>query len=206
MIVGHATRRRLKNGLVGFVGVLASAVHGGTVPSAAHAQADAVQAAPAVPAETEPPQNATVEASGAPAQVTGWIPRLRGITWDVQLEGGIGLQLADDVVFIGFGRLRGGLLWLLEPWLLFAGVTGEVGRLANYGVGAQLEVAHTENGMSGQLGMTYADGARGIFHASVGYALLNLEWQHDFGGRYASNALFLKLRVPIGALAALLSR
>jgi len=165
-------------------------------------EADSVAAAGAVEQPSSDSTSAPVVAAesnqtdpDAPVP-TGGLPAMRGVSWDFELELGVGFAVQGDLDDELLGRARGGVLFIQEPFFLSVGVTGEVGGLAGYGVGLQGDLIHLWGGYTFQVGAEYAEGGAWIVHAGLGYAILSAEWQHDFDTD--ADALFFKLRIPIG--------
>jgi hypothetical protein len=107
---------------------------------------------------------------------------------------GIGIDHALDTNVMA--RLRLGALFAYEPWVLNLGVTGELGALAEQGVGLEFELNH----MAGpwlQINASRVADARWMGHAALGYAVVGIEWQHAFSGE-PSEAVLLVLRLPAG--------
>lgn len=128
-------------------------------------------------------------------------PRL---TWDLLLEGAAGFPLHGKVANTFFGRARAGVLWIGGASAVAFGPTLIGGGITDWGAGAEAEVFSMRTGLSMQVGGGYLDGNSGELHVSLNYALLGIEWQHRFAPS-DSDALFFKLRVPVGALVAVFS-
>jgi hypothetical protein len=88
------------------------------------------------------------------------------------------------------------MLVMHEPWIVAFGPTVEVGGLTAAGIGGQLDVIHLATGLSVEAGAAFSMDAP-VSHASIGYAVLGIEWQHRFAPERA-DALMFRLRVPIG--------
>lgn len=161
----------------------------------------ALDPAPAGPSSLSPAPVAPVQNPGAPVAFIGdggaFMPQRRGISWDLHLEGGLGVALRNDLPDTFFGRARAGLLIMHEPYLYAFGPSIEVGGLTGLGFGGQLDAIHLTSGMSLELGAAFAATDEAVIHASLGYALFAVEWQHRFASDSA-DALMFKLRIPIG--------
>jgi hypothetical protein len=126
--------------------------------------------------------------------------RITGFGPDAQVTGGIGFELGEMIDNPFLARLRLGGLYAYEPFVIHLGVTGEVGALAELGLGGELELDHF-NGAYVQLAAASTNGPDLMLHAAVGYTIVGVEWQHRFadvnhGGE--SDALLLQVRLPLG--------
>jgi hypothetical protein len=133
--------------------------------------------------------------AGAAAQVFAEELRIEGAWPDITLTGGGGIGLGNGLDTNVFGKLRLGVLYAYEPWIASAGVIGELGALAERGVGAELELHHF-SGLWLQAGGARVLRAQWMGHLTFGFSLFGVEWQHRFGER--SDALLFLLRAPIG--------
>ncbi|HEX7479650.1 MAG TPA: hypothetical protein VF331_17730 [Polyangiales bacterium] len=140
-------------------------------------------------------------AVGAPARLRAddfaRLPPIRGFGPDAQITGGGGFGLGRSLDNNFLGRARLGLLYAYEPWLVSAGVTGEVGALAGLGVGAELELNHFD-GAYAQLGLARAQGVELMSHVAVGYTIFGMEWQQRFTHTGVDHALLAEVRLPLG--------
>lgn len=132
------------------------------------------------------------------------LPQRRGVSWDAQLEGGLGIALRNDLPHSWFGRARVGMLVVHEPLIFAFGPTVEVGGLIGLGVGGQVDLIHLATGMSLEAGGAAAASDELVTHLSLGYSIFGLEWQHRFA-RQSADALMFRLRVPVGVIAFLWS-
>jgi hypothetical protein len=142
------------------------------------------------------------------ALLAAWVPvdaamaqaaaeeRITGVFPDAALSVGAGIGLGNGLSDNVFARLRLGGLLAYEPWVVNLGITGEVGGLAELGLGGELEVNHF-GGLWLQLNGSRVDGAQYMGHLALGFTLFGVEWQHRFGGS-DDNALLFLLRLPIG--------
>jgi hypothetical protein len=166
--------------LLAALGVAAATL---VIPLAARAQA------PAQPAQVVP----------APADQ----PRTR-LTWDLNLDGALGHAFEGEGHLSGFGRIRGGLLFINEqdlaaPLLLSAGLTYEASDLSLATIGAQGEVLSLGMGGWLQLGAMFdAVRVRPAFMAALGFSLVGAEVQlrgDEQEGTFW--AVYGKLRIPV---------
>lgn len=139
---------------------------------------------------------AGLPAGSAVAQAAAEERRITGAFPDAALSVGAGIGLGNGLSDNVFARLRLGGLLAYEPWIVNLGITGEVGGLAELGVGGELEINHF-GGLWLQLNGSRVDGAQYMGHLALGFALFGVEWQHRFGGG-DDNALVFLLRLPIG--------
>lgn len=134
--------------------------------------------------------------AAASAQVFAEELRIEGAWVDAALSLGGGIGVGNDLDSNVFGRLRLGALYAYEPWIVNLGVTGELGALAERGVGAELEVNHF-GGPWAQFGISRVLDAQWMSHLALGFAVFGVEWQHRLGTPSRHAVLFL-LRAPIG--------
>jgi len=134
--------------------------------------------------------------SGAHAQVFAEELRVKGFWPDLGLTGGAGFGLDHKLQMPVFARARVGALYAYEPLILSFGVSGEVGALARRGLGLELELTHFGGGWA-QAGFERVLGSDFMLHATLGYMIIGLEYQHRFDS-IPSDALLFVLRVPIG--------
>lgn len=128
------------------------------------------------------------------------LPQLRGVSWDAQLEGGLGIALRNHLPHAWLGRARVGMLVMHEPLIFAFGPTVELGGLTGLGVGGQVDLIHLATGMSLEAGGAAAASDELVTHLTLGYAIFGLEWQHRFA-RQSADALMFRLRVPVGVIA-----
>jgi len=131
----------------------------------------------------------------AHAQVFSEELRIEGAWPEITLSGGGGIGLGNTLDSNVFGKLRLGALYVYEPWIVAGGVIGELGALAERGLGAELEVHHF-GGLWAQVGGSRVLRSQWMGHLTFGFAVFGVEWQHRFGEN--SNALLFLLRAPIG--------
>lgn len=131
----------------------------------------------------------------------------RGLSWDLNVEAGVGLPLSGELDKKSryMGRLRLGLLVADEPFFLALGVVGELGGLVGQGAGLQLELLDFYTGLSAHGGVLYAGQGAWTTHLGLGFAIFGVEWTHAYEAHPdARNALFFKVHVPIGVIALML--
>ncbi len=133
----------------------------------------------------------------ARAQVYAPELRTRGFGPDLQVQGGIGFGLTHKLDNNFLGRIRLGGLYAYEPWIANLGATLEVGGLASFGLGGELEI-NTFGGGYGQLGFTHDEQKAWLSHLGVGFMIFGLEWQHLFAPKLNDDALLFDVRVPLG--------
>ena len=120
-----------------------------------------------------------------------------GLGPDAQLVGGLGFGVDGklDNYFLARGRL--GALYATAPWIVTLGLTVEVGALAGFGWGGELELSR--GGLFfGSVGASRVDQGRWLMHAGLGFMIFGLEWQHTLEGPNPNNALLLEVRLPLG--------
>ena len=132
----------------------------------------------------------------AAAQVYAEELRIQGAWPDIAVSLGGGIGVGNSLDTNVFARLRLGGLYAYEPWVVNLGVCGELGALAERGVGAELELNHF-GGPWGQVGGSRVLGGQWMGHLALGFAVFGVEWQHRFGDE-TSNAVLFLLRAPIG--------
>jgi hypothetical protein len=135
--------------------------------------------------------------SAASAQIIPEELRVRGFSWDLQIEGGLGFGLDARLPDIALGRLRAGALLADEPLIYNLGITGELGGLASRGVGAEIEVNHF-GGPWIRAGFSHVRGDDWMTRLSLGFAIFSVEWQHRLASWTPRHALMFQLRLPIG--------
>jgi hypothetical protein len=125
----------------------------------------------------------------------------RANTWDLNLEGGYGKELNDGGKWLGWGRLRAGLLLVREPRYLMLGATAELASRQRVTLGLQGELADATSGLWLQAGPTLD--VRGNFGGmlAVGLSFLGVEIQRrPVDGLGDSTILLGKLRLPLGVI------
>jgi len=128
---------------------------------------------------------------------SSWSPE-GGLGWDLELDGGVGFGLQRQLDNNFVGRLRLGALYFDEPIVYALGITGEVGGLAEYGVGAAFEVSHFD-GPWARIGGSRVIGNDWMTQLTLGFLFFGLEWQHRFeSASTASDALMMVFRLPVG--------
>jgi len=132
------------------------------------------------------------------------IPRDVGWGWDINLDGGPGWLVGDtqgENRFLGFGRIRAGLLRADDPSYFALGLTYQMSSLCAATFGIQAEVLSIASGAWLQLGGLVDYQANFGVSAAIGLSLFGLEYQYrgypETG--YVSGA-FLTLRVPVSMI------
>jgi len=123
--------------------------------------------------------------------------RSRGFAPDAQLAGGGGFALRKPLDNGFLARARLGILYAGEPWIVNLGATLEVGALARFGVGGELEL-NVAHGFFGYAGLAHVQGDRLMLHAGLGWLVFAVEWQHRFERTLPRDALMFEVRVPLG--------
>jgi hypothetical protein len=158
------------------------------------------------PGEAAPPAKSPTGSPGREVK-----PR-RYTTWDLNLDGAMGYAFEDDAHLSGFGRIRGGLLFVDErnftaPSFTSLGLVYEISDLSPATVGFQAETMSLSSGTWAQIGaMVDLVQVRPVFMASVGFSVLGAEVQlRGDDEQSAYWALYAKLRVPVSIIAIALS-
>jgi hypothetical protein len=163
-----------------------------TTPGAVASNADA--STTARPAEAHPRRTGRVSESTT--------------TWDLNLEGGLGHAFDSTGTFAGWGRIRGGLLWVDEsdvaaPMFYSLGVFTDFSSFdAHVSYGLQAELLSLRTGWWVQGGAAFDVAPNPVLVGSLGWSVVGIEAQ----GRWDESsepflAVFGKLRIPIGVLA-----
>ena len=123
----------------------------------------------------------------------------RGVTWDANLEGGVGAVFAHPVDSIAFARARAGVTLVRDPLLETLGITYEYSGPATFGLLA--DVSLLETGFWGQIGamMDVKGHAGGML--AFGWALVGVEG--EYRGAESMDpawAIYGKLRIPVSIL------
>lgn len=162
------------------------------VVSAMPAKADATTvAAPAVSAPVVP--------------MNFSLPPIREWHWDVNLDGAFGRLYPDTGSrhWTGFGRARAGVMYIHDNVHLSLGATYEYSDRQAATFGLQAEAMHLRVGIWAQAGLLIDTQPQPGFMAAVGWSLFGLELQgREYEGLGFTPALYLKLRVPFGVIAA----
>jgi len=131
------------------------------------------------------------------------------LTWDLNIDGGVGAAFESDTHLTGFGRIRGGLLLIDEsdiasPSFSALGLTYEASDLSPAAFGIQVERMSLSTGLWGQLGAMLDIQPRPGFMAAVGWSLFGAEAQVRWDkapGEGAFFAIYGKLRIPVSIIA-----
>jgi hypothetical protein len=124
-------------------------------------------------------------------------------SWDVNIEGAYGRLYTDPSAKSGFGRVRGGFLWVRDPLFYSLGLTYELSDYSKATVGVQGEVLNLELGLWLQAGamLDLANSARPGVMGAVGWSVIGAEVQgRDIEGQGMVPAAYVKLRIPLGII------
>ncbi|NUQ76044.1 MAG: hypothetical protein HUU21_21095 [Polyangiaceae bacterium] len=138
-------------------------------------------------------------------------PRYKGrtsryITWDANIEGALGYSFEGDHHLSGFGRVRGGLLFVNEediqaPAFRAVGLTYEISEFTPATFGLQAEFLSLNSGAWIQAGAMIDIQPRPGFMLGAGLSLLGVEAQVRWSeGDGAFIAVYGKLRIPLGII------
>lgn len=179
---------------------------------------------PALPAPTQPvgapvDTAALPQPTGAPAAPTAETPAAppsaepaprrhptRELTWDLNLEGGVGKRFLDGEGLGGFGRIRAGLLHIDEsdiasPRLLALGLTYDLSDFEPATFGIQGELISVGSGLWAQVGGMIDTEPRPGFMGALGWSLFGAEaqvrWDEPHGATFG---LYGKVRIPISVI------
>lgn len=122
-----------------------------------------------------------------------------GMSWDFQYEQGFVLNHVDQFSRRWFGRVRAGMIYVHEPWIIALGAVLEGAGVPSLAYGLQIEVTHLWQGFWGQATVSLDADAHVFSALSAGWSLLGFEWQRRLSdGGSLRNAYLLKIRVPLG--------
>jgi hypothetical protein len=182
----------------------------GAAPTAAATAPTAPKAKPTAPKVTATPAKAAAgKAKAKPGKKKhfGRMAGIRyvrqplrvGISWDFQYEQGFMLNDPGPFSRRWFGRVRGGILLVKEPWILALGAVMEGAGVPSLAYGLQVEVTHLWRGVWAQATVSMDGGANMFSALSAGFSLLGFEWQRRLSaGGTVKNGYLLKLRIPVG--------
>jgi hypothetical protein len=129
----------------------------------------------------------------------------REVTWDLNLEGGWGRAFGDASRPVGFGRVRGGVLWVHEPWYTSVGLFYDLSSFTPATFGIQTEQMQLTSGLWVQAGAGVDVQPRPMVMAGLGWSIFGVEIQYrDFGSVRDVNtgaAVYGTLRVPVSIIA-----
>jgi hypothetical protein len=167
----------------------------GPASTGSSAGADAVPPpASSAPSPTKAPPTVFI---GAPAGYR------RVTTWDLNLEGALGSTLGSGHALTGFGRARAGVLALRDANVFALGLTYEYSNLQHATFGLQGEYINDDSGFWAQLGALLDGRPRPGGMLALGYTLVGAELQlRSYEATGLTFAAYLKLRIPIGFIAA----
>jgi hypothetical protein len=159
--------------------------------------------APTTPENKAPSQAPPPQLPGAGPPIVGGSLGKRYTSWDANIEGAYGRILSDPTHPSGFGRVRGGVLWIRDPHFLSLGVTYEFSDRSAATLGIQGEYLNLELGVWAQAGplvdLAHAARPGGMF--ALGWSVLGVELQarsyEDLG---FAPAVYAKLRIPLGII------
>lgn len=169
---------------------------------------------PAAPVGTPAAPGGTAAAPAGTAAAPGTItlePRYkkrtsRYITWDANIDGALGYSFEGDGHLSGFGRVRGGLLFVNEediqaPAFRALGLTYEFSDFTPATFGLQFEFMSLNSGAWLQAGAMVDIQPRPGFMLAAGLSLVGVEGQVRWSeGDGAFIAIFGKLRIPLGII------
>jgi hypothetical protein len=125
----------------------------------------------------------------------------KATTWDLNLEGGYGKELADGGRWTGWGRVRAGLLVVREPRFFALGATLDIANRQRLAIGFQGEVIDTEMGLWLQVGPAMDTKGRLGGSIAAGLSLFGVEAQRrHVDGLGDATILLGKLRIPLGVI------
>jgi hypothetical protein len=123
-------------------------------------------------------------------------PARRGLTWDMQVTGGLSPWVDGDDAAVPMARARVGGIAYLEPFALAIGGVGQAGGVGTGMLGGlEVEVAHLERGGWAQAAVL-ADGDGTTVLAGAGFAFFGVEYQRRLGA--GDQAVYVTLTAPIG--------
>jgi len=129
------------------------------------------------------------------------VPLRIGTSWDFQYEQGIVVNKVPTLSRRFFGRVRFGMLWAREPWIIAVGAVMEGSGIPSLAWGVQFEVTHLWRGLWAQATISMDESANVFSALSTGFSLLGFEWQRRLSaGGTATTGYLIKLRVPIGII------
>ena len=167
------------------------------VPPAPPGAPAATTAAP--PPASAPPETITIEPTYKKR-------KSRYITWDANIDGALGYSFQGDGHLSGFGRVRGGLLFVNEediqaPAFRALGLTYEVSDFTPATFGLQVEFLSLNSGAWVQAGAMVDIQPRPGFMLAAGVSLVGVEGQVRWDeGEGPFMAVYGKLRIPLGII------
>jgi hypothetical protein len=126
----------------------------------------------------------------------------QGFGFDVQIQGGFGVGIAEGPPYYGLGRGRVGFLHVGARWVSSLGGAFSVGGLSDgWAAGAQGDLLHRQTGIVFEAGASYARNEAVLVDLSVGWSIFAFEYQWRGDEQLdAEHALFFKLRLPLGLI------
>ena len=123
----------------------------------------------------------------------GWLER--SWTWDLNVELGLSRQAGATG---SMGRVRSGIVRIVEPNAFTLGVMGEVGSDKEPALGLQFEILSLHLGAFWQLGGLVDFDGTGILATGIGWQIFAVEMQYAPGAPEENRLMGLaKLRLPI---------
>jgi len=124
----------------------------------------------------------------------------RGISWDLELEGGVVAYGDPGVRYRGMGRIRAGVLLIDEPHYLSLGAAFEGwGQVEAFTL--ETVYSHILSGLWAEAGLGVTLEKEFTLHVSAGWSVVGVEFQKNFGDGPRDNlAVITKIRIPIGIL------
>ncbi len=139
-------------------------------------------------------------------------PKSRGFdhanTWDLNIDGAFGRFFgSEEAKWTGFGRIRGGALFIRDSLYSAIGATYEYSSLEKGTFGVQAELMHIEMGLWGQAGALLDVSGHPGAMAAVGWSLFGVEAQvRSYDGLGTGVGLYVKLRIPVSIIARVFAR
>jgi hypothetical protein len=136
---------------------------------------------------------------------SGMLPPIREWHWDLNVDGAFGRLFPETGShrWTGFGRARAGVMYIHDAVHLSLGLTYEYSDRQAATFGLQAEVMHLSIGAWAQAGFLLDTQPHPGFMAAVGWSLFGHEVQgREYDGLGFSPSVYLKIRVPIGVIAA----
>jgi hypothetical protein len=130
----------------------------------------------------------------------------RGVLPDLTLSGGVRVWNNSGAdTRGGFARVRVGVTLFAEPTFAIAGIAAQWSALNASQLGLQGEVANSESGLWGAVGVWGFDRFGGLaFDGELGWSVFGVEYDRRVSGtRSGDSTLCLMMRVPLGVIWAL---
>jgi hypothetical protein len=136
-----------------------------------------------------------------PVPMTAGEPGLRHLTWDLDLNGGVGREFSDGNAYFGTARARTGVLWIREPRYYSLGATASVSSRLPLAFGVEAEYLNTASGfwIEPHAFLDVEGHPGGAL--TLGFGIFGLSGQvRQVEGGDSSTALCLLLRLPVRLL------